>query len=241
MTNSITKAMLCILIANQATAFMPSSIRTTTKSTAVRNSVDNENEGNSSLLSRSDLFQQLKKTTITATATAALIGLSTTTLLPQPALADVTNKVASKSALRYVKRSIKEFETLEFKAGMNNYEEVKDGLRSSALDEIRKNSKVLIKGGEDGPEAENLVVAYKAFIKGIEKLDSDANLALRGKKNIQLLPSYTQTLKDLKTFADVAERAMGIPVASAAPVEVEVSAPAPVEVAETVSTSTSQE
>ncbi len=102
-----------------------------------------------------------------------------TIAIAQPAFADVTNKVASQSALRYVKRSIKEFEKLEFFAAQNDYAEVKAGIRSPALSEIRKNMQVLIKGGDDGAEAENLKSSYDAFIKGIEDLDSQASLGFR--------------------------------------------------------------
>eukprot|EP01083_Nonionella_stella_P230053 813628_1 len=74
------------------------------------------------------------------------------TSFSQPAFADVTNKIASQSSLRYVKRSIRELDRLELYAAQNEYSEIKQGLRTPALSEIRKNANVLIKGGEDGPE-----------------------------------------------------------------------------------------
>jgi hypothetical protein len=200
-----TQTILCALIANEARAFAPSSV---THATISSSSLSATNDNNSSLMSRSDLFQNLIKSSLTTAA----IAVSTTTL-PQPAYADVTNKVASKAALRYIKRAIKEFEKLEFNASNNDFTEIKAGLRTPALSEIRKNAGILIKGGEDTAEAENLVAAYAAFIKDIEKLDGDASLGLRGRRNVQLLPSYDQTLKALKEFEEIAIRATTIPEA----------------------------
>lgn len=136
------------------------------------------------------------------------------TSFSQPAFADVTNKVASQSALRYMKRSMKELEKLEFYASNNDYSEIKQGIRSPALSEIRKNAKVLIKGGEDGPEAENLQVAYDAFIKDIESLDGDASLGFRGRKGIQMYPNYEKSVKSLAAFTEIAAKSVTIPMAS---------------------------
>ena len=207
-----------LLLSNEAvTAFMSISmadfgVRTRlSSSVTLLSNLGEYEESNVSLLSRQELFQQIiKKSSTMASA------LATTTMLnsPAPALADVTNKVASKAALRYIKRSIKEFEKLEFFAAMNEYSEMKQGLRSPALSEVRKNANVLIKGGEDSEEAENLIVAYNAFIKDIEKLDGDASLGYRGRKGVELLPSYTQALKDLNAFEEIAERATAIPIAT---------------------------
>lgn len=99
--------------------------------------------------------------------------------LAKPAFADVTNKVASQSSLRYIKRSIKELEKLELYAAQNDYIEMKQGIRGPGISEIRKNAVVLIRGGEDGPEATNLQNAYESFIKDIEALDGAASLGVR--------------------------------------------------------------
>lgn len=132
--------------------------------------------------------------------------------ISRPAFADVTNKVASQAALRYMKRTIAEFEKLEFYAAQNDYKEVKLGLRTPALSEIRKNGNVLIKGGEDGPEAQTLVDSYSHFIKNLEALDSSSSLGVRGKKGVQLYSLYKQSLDDLNTFVAVAERSVQIPL-----------------------------
>ena len=89
--------------------------------------------------------------------------------------ADVTNKIASQPALRYIKRSIKELESLEFYAAENDYKEIILGLRNPAIKEIRKNALILIRGGEDGPERENLVESYSLFVKEFEILNSEAS------------------------------------------------------------------
>jgi hypothetical protein len=99
--------------------------------------------------------------------------------LRQPAVADVTNKVASQSSLRYIKRSIKEVQKLELYASQNDYVEMKQGIRGPGISEIRKNAVILIRGGEDGPEATNLQNAYDSFIKDIEALDGAASLGIR--------------------------------------------------------------
>lgn len=130
----------------------------------------------------------------------------------RPAFADVTNKVASQAALRYMKRTISEFEKLEFYAAQNDYKEVKLGLRTPALSEVRKNANTLIKGGEDGPEAQNLVDAYSHFIKNLEALDSSSSLGVRGKKGVQLYSSYKQSLDDLNGFVAIAERSVQVPL-----------------------------
>ncbi len=126
-------------------------------------------------ISRRNAIQNLA-----ASTTIAIVGgASSFSFAPDAAYADVTNKIASQSSLRYIKRSMKELDKLEFYAAQNDYSEMKQGLRSPALSEIRKNALVLIKGGEDGPEAENLQTAYSTFIKDIETLDGEASLGFR--------------------------------------------------------------
>lgn len=119
--------------------------------------------------SRRDFFNS-------AINTAGMISIITFT---QPAYADVTNKIASQASLRYIKRSVKEFDKLELYASMNDYTEMKEAIRAPALSEIRKNAFVIIRGAEDGPESENLQASYKTFISCLEKLDSDSSLGLR--------------------------------------------------------------
>eukprot|EP00551_Chaetoceros_affinis_P010039 CAMPEP_0203668870 /NCGR_PEP_ID=MMETSP0090-20130426/5394_1 /ASSEMBLY_ACC=CAM_ASM_001088 /TAXON_ID=426623 /ORGANISM="Chaetoceros affinis, Strain CCMP159" /LENGTH=216 /DNA_ID=CAMNT_0050533425 /DNA_START=61 /DNA_END=711 /DNA_ORIENTATION=- len=210
---SSSKAIFVFLLAsvNGVKAFSACSSRTAaaaTTTTSLFSTNQNNDNANSNELSRQDFFQTMIKSSAVATATAFM----TLSSSPLPANADVTSKIASQASLRYIKRSIKELEKLEFVASNNDYSEMKQGLRSPALSEIRKNAKVLIKGGEDGAEAENLVASYDAFIKDIEKLDGDASLGFRGRKGMELYPSYAQTMKDLRAFTEVAERSTSIPV-----------------------------
>jgi len=147
---------------------------------------------------------------LAAIATAA--ALSPPTL---PALADVTAKVASSSALRSVKRTLKELEGLRELAELNDYVAVKDGMRVPPFTEIRKTCGVLVRGGEDGPDAEALKSSYGTFIKSVETLDSYATLAIRGKKGITLAPMYEDAVKSLRSFLEVAERSAMIPLQEA--------------------------
>ena len=143
---------------------------------------------------------------------ASSIMVLTSASISRPAFADVTNKVASQAALRYIKRTIPAFEKLEFYAAQNDYKEMKLGLRTPALSEIRKNGNTLIKGGEDGPEAQNLVEAYAQFIKNLEALDSSSSLGVRGKKGVQLYSLYKASLNDLNAFVVIAERSVQVPL-----------------------------
>jgi len=189
---SLTTLILASISAN-ASAFSSSpSFHVTQSSTTELNSV-----------SRRNVFKS-----IASAPAMALIATS----FSQPAFADVTNKIASQSSLRYVKRSMRELDRLELYAAQNDYSEIKQGLRTPALSEIRKNANVLIKGGEDGPEAENLLKSYAVFIKDIESLDSAASLGFRGKKGVELFGSYQSAVKDLASFAEIAERSVTIPI-----------------------------
>ena len=138
--------------------------------------------------------------------------LSVTAAFSEPAFADVTNKVASQSSLRYIKKSMKELEKLEFFASQNDYAEIKQGIRGAGLSGIRQNALVLMRASEDGPEAENLKNAYDVFIKDVEALDIAAALGLRGKKDVKLYPVYQKTSKSLQNFASVALRSVEIPL-----------------------------
>lgn len=137
--------------------------------------------------------------------------LAITETLAKPAFADVTNKIASQASLRYIKRSIKELEKLEFYASQNDYIEMKQGIRGPGISEIRKNAVVLIRGGEDGPEATNLQNAYESFIRDIEALDGAASMGVRGRKGIDMYPSYQKSVNSLVSFADIAVRSVETP------------------------------
>lgn len=149
-----------------------------------------------------------------ATAAASCFAAAVAASTPLPAYADVTNKVASAAALRGVKRGLKDLEKTEFYAAENNYIETKSGLRSPGMNEVRKNCLVLMKGGEDNAEADSLKNSYDNFVRAIERLDSQASLGIRGKKNIELIGDYDATVKALKQFLDIAEKSAATPLQS---------------------------
>ena len=148
-------------------------------------------------------------------AAASVLTAGVASGLPSPALADVTNKVASTAAIRAVKRAAKDLEKAEFPCVNNDFADVKAALRTPGLNEVRKNCLILIKGGEDGPEADSLKKAYDKFIIDIEALDSQASLGMRGRKqDIQLAGYYDAALASLKAFLEVGERSVVIPLDS---------------------------
>lgn len=146
-------------------------------------------------------------------ASASVLTAGMASGLPSPAYADVTNKVASTAAIRAVKRAVKDLEKAEFPCVNNQFTDVKAFLRTPGLNEVRKNCLILIKGGEDGPEADSLKKAYDKFIIDIEALDSQASLGMRGRKqDIQLAGYYDAALASLKAFLEVGERSALIPL-----------------------------
>jgi hypothetical protein len=131
-----------------------------------------------------------------------------------PAHADVTNKVASSAALRNVKLSQKKLVGLQNVVDANEYTELKESLRAAPISDIRKNMSMLVKGGEDGPDAQVLQDKYKRFIARLEKMDGMASLALRGRKldKSELLLAYQATVDALNDFLETAQAAAEIPV-----------------------------
>ena len=125
-------------------------------------------------------------------------------LSPTEARADklISNQLASPSALRYVKLSIKVLSDLEFYASTNDYEQIKLGLRGPGLDQLRKNASILVGSNEEGPVKESLASRYSTFIHDLEKLDSEASLGIRGRKNISMSESYEKCLSSLNDFVD---------------------------------------
>ena len=102
-------------------------------------------------------------------------------LIPSIANADVTNKIASPTALRslsIVQRQlpIKLLPVCQ----SNNYIGVKKVLRESPFDELRKDLLTVVRGGEDGSKADELLLAYKQLIQSLEAIDATASLGMRG-------------------------------------------------------------
>mmetsp|Transcript_31123 Transcript_31123/g.51399 ORF Transcript_31123/g.51399 Transcript_31123/m.51399 type:complete len:182 (+) Transcript_31123:90-635(+) len=144
----------------------------------------------------------------------ASIALATTVLTPLAAKADITNKVASAAAIRNVKRAQKQFDTLELYAVNNEYAELKKAVRNPPLSEIRKSGNSLVRGGEDGPDAEKLTSSYKKFILAFEQMDNYAALGVRGRKldDGQILGYYKDAAGALGDFVVIAEESAAIPL-----------------------------
>merc|ERR1712232_1097800 len=148
-----------------------------------------------------------------ALATVPVGLLFPTIALPFAANADVTSKVASKAALRNVKRAMKELEEMELLAVENDYNGVLSAIRVPPFTEIRKNCSILIKGSEDNEDDyASLQNAYKEFITSIEALNNAAGLGNRGKKGVELTGSYKNSVVALNNFYALAEKTSSTPI-----------------------------
>ena len=135
---------------------------------------------------------------------------------PIAANADVTSKVASKAALRTVKRALRELEDMELLAVENDYKGMQAAIRVPPFTEIRRNCSILVKGSEDNEaDYEALQAAYKSFITQIEALDSAAGLGSRGRKGIELSDSYKNSVATLNKFYALAEQTSATPMQDA--------------------------
>ena len=145
---------------------------------------------------------------------SALAGAALVLTVPFAAQADVTNKVASTTALRNVKRAMKQAATYESFISDNDWTGLLGAIRAAPMSEVRKNCFILVRGGEDGPDAKQLADTYKAFIASLEKLNTTAQLALRGRQipDGEIAGYYQNTLTNLQGFIDVAEEAVTIPL-----------------------------
>lgn len=73
---------------------------------------------------------------------------------------------------------------------------------------------VLVRGGEDGPKAGELLAAYKQLIKSLEEVDATATLGMQGRNKdpFQLASEYDATEKALDLFIKVGAEAANIPL-----------------------------
>ena len=133
---------------------------------------------------------------------------------PLVANADITNKVASSAALRNVKRSQKQLDTLELYVVNDDYLELMQAIRNPPLADLRKACTTLVHGGEDGPDADKLVHSYQSLIASLEKMYTTAGLGIKGRKlkEGELLAYYMDTVSALGNFVVVAEESVNIPV-----------------------------
>ena len=129
--------------------------------------------------------------------------------------ADVTNKVASQTALRALSRAQTQLPAKllpEVKA--NNFVGVKARLREPPFDNLRKNGQILVRGGEDGPRVKELVKGYKELINALEKIDGTASLGMRGRSidPFEMSQEYDVIVAALDSFMKVGAEAAEIPL-----------------------------
>mmetsp|Transcript_3376 Transcript_3376/g.5030 ORF Transcript_3376/g.5030 Transcript_3376/m.5030 type:complete len:179 (-) Transcript_3376:1735-2271(-) len=129
---------------------------------------------------------------------------------PSEARADISDKAATSAALRNVNRSIKQLDSFELYVVNKQFEELKQAIRVAPLSEIRRNASVLVRAGEDGPDAEALKSSYQSFIRTLEQLDTIATSAVRGREIQQdaFLAKYKDTVASLGEFSLIAEKSI---------------------------------
>ena len=142
-------------------------------------------------------------------------GTTTTTMVAMNE--DITTQVAFKTALRNVKRALKQVGTLEPLVVAEDYENLRSALRQPPVSEIRKNCFVLVRGAGEEQQVEEgggkVTLSYKKFIAALEQMDSTAGLAIRGRQipAETLLGQYQDTVKSLEVFVETAEPLISIP------------------------------
>jgi len=152
-----------------------------------------------------------------AFATTTTLAICASSLTPIPAYADVTNKLASSSALKSLAGAQRQLPTKLYPpAQSNDYLGVKAALRDPSFNSLRKDMLILVRGGEDGPKAGELRIAYSQLIKSLEAIDATASLGIQGRtKNIdslQLGVEYEEIAKAMELFMQVESDAAGIPL-----------------------------
>lgn len=76
----------------------------------------------------------------------------------------------------------------------------------------------LVRGGEDGPKAGELLLAYKQLISALENLDATATLGMQGRSKkvmddpFLLSLQYDEVEKTLGVFIEVGAAAASIPL-----------------------------
>lgn len=76
---------------------------------------------------------------------------------------------------------------------------------------------MLVKGGEDGPKAGELLLAYKQLISALENMDATATLGMQGRSKqlndpVLLSLQYDDVETALKMFIEVGSAAASIPL-----------------------------
>lgn len=137
--------------------------------------------------------------------------------IPTSAYADVTNKIASTTALKSLTRVQSQLPIkLLPLAQSNNYRGVRTALREPPFDTVRKDMLTLVRGGEDGPKAEILRLAYSHLIRSFEAIDTTSSLGMQGRtKGIDpftLIIEYDDIVKSMELIIKVGGDAANIPL-----------------------------
>mmetsp|Transcript_26452 Transcript_26452/g.73038 ORF Transcript_26452/g.73038 Transcript_26452/m.73038 type:complete len:215 (-) Transcript_26452:27-671(-) len=146
---------------------------------------------------------------------AQVAAMTTVAVSPaRPARADITSKLASSAALRNAKSVQKKLSTLELYVVQQDYVSIKESLRVAPVSDIRKSCTTLVRGGDDGPDAQQLEGRYNTFMSSLERLDSLASVGMRGRKvsSGDFYAAYKSTVDGLVSFLEVAQEAADIPV-----------------------------
>ena len=164
----------------------------------------------------------MQETLTVAAASAAGLLISASSPLPAFAIEEadiITAKIASSQALRTVKIAQKKLASSGVAEYVStaDYESLKSVLRVEPISGVRKAGTVLVRAGQDRPEqqlAENLQASYKTFIAKLEKMDSLASVAMRGRSiaATDFQESYDGAVSALNDFVTVAERSLELPV-----------------------------
>ena len=146
----------------------------------------------------------------------ALITTSTIVCSTFPANADVTNKVASSTALRslYIVQRQLPIKLLPL-AQSNDYIGVKKCLREPPFETLRKDMLTIVRGGEDGKKVDELLLSYKQLIKSLEAIDATSSLGMRKSSNIDpfvLGIEYEDIAKSLDLFIRIGSEGAAIPL-----------------------------
>ena len=130
-----------------------------------------------------------------------------------------TAQLAAPAALRSIQRSRKKLMALELVVADQDYSSVKSALRAEPISDLRKSCSTIIKAAttptDDKPGSmfdsatydESTTKAYKMIVSNMEKMDSLASLALRGKKlgDKEFAESYASLMTSLDAFVVLAQ------------------------------------
>jgi hypothetical protein len=162
--------------------------------------------------SRRDLLEQFSTAAFAAVLASSALGLQ-----PLPAEASVPLP----SAIRNIKGSLRRLRGEDFAddVAFNDYEKLRMNLRNSPFSELRRSCTSVIRAVEEqgsesivSPEVGSLTDKYRTFIASLEKLDSTASVALRGRVPGpgELQGAYSSAVDALQAFMDAAQQSLAL-------------------------------